>query len=604
MSRVFCLPMRWVFILFLFFVCSVQSVSAQTNTSTDTKEAQTTAHVTPIAPNNNETAPPSVNSEKKTSTAVTNESDTEVSQTVDKSQAVRKALLSLLSSVNKNQEALDELQKALNSADDDDSKKTIQQRIDSIQASLASQRGDLSQIASGISMETFAKPQFTKFDWKAELAELFAPLVQQVKDLTERPREIERLRSEISRRTEIVTKAEQALKRIDGLIAETKNPNLAKYLDSQKQRWVTLVGEYKEALDLAQIQLEQKQSETESLTESISSLFQQFFSSRGLNFILACLAFCAVFFTVRLLQQKIAPLLFKGQSGTTSFSARLLNIFIGILSTLLAIVAALAVFYSAGDWVLLGFSIILIFGAIWSAKNGINKYFEQVKLLLNAGGVREGERLVWDGIPYRVERIRFYTTLNNPALSGGRLRVHIDDLTKKCSRPFEKGEPFFPTRKNDYVLVGSDYGKIIRQTPDFVELQLLSGAIKMYKTSSFISSSPLNVATGFSVSVTFGVDYKHQDISTTVIPEAFRENVAAAFADTAIAPYVQSVSTSFKEAADSSLNIGIFVSLKHEAATWYYSAGRLVQKVAVETCTQHGWEIPFPQMTIHRSVNE
>ncbi|WP_156921821.1 mechanosensitive ion channel family protein [Desulfovibrio inopinatus] len=584
--------------MFIFFVVLHASVvCAQSDTPAEKTQIQT------AAPQEGLPAPQTSLSEAKPSDAK-QDMPSLATKKVGKSQAVRKALVSLLNAVAKNQESLDELQKALDTAEDDDTKKTIQQRIDSLQASIADQREDLSEIASGISMETFAKPQLKKFDWKAELAELFAPLVQQIKDLTEHPREIEHLRTEINRRTEVLSKAEQALKRIDGLIAETKDPDLVDYLKKQKEHWESLISDYKEALELAILQLDQKQSETKSLTDSISSLFQQFFSSRGLNFIFACLAFCGVFFLVRLLHQQITPLLFKNKIGGTSFSARLVSIAVGVFGSLLAILAALAVFYVAGDWVLLGLSIILIFGAIWSAKAGINKYWEQVKLLLNIGGVREGERLVWNGIPYRVDRIRYYTVLNNPALSGGMVRVHIDDLTSKCSRPFEKGEPFFPTKKNDYVQVGSDYGKILRQTPDFVQLELLSGAIKYYPTSSFLSASPLNVATGFTVTVVFGVDYKHQDIATTVIPETLRADIADAFSQTAIAQHVKSVSTSFKEAADSSLNISLFVTLTHEAATWYYSAGRLVQKVAVETCTRNGWEIPYPQITVHKVVDD
>jgi len=518
----------------------------------------------------------------------------------NRSDAVRRALATLLQSMNRNQEALNQLQQALDQAQDDEEKKAIQQRIDAIQKSLAEQRENLTEIASGISSESFGKPQTMKFDWKAELGELLAPLVQQMKDLTARPREIEQLRSEIGRRSEVLAKAESALKRIEGLMAEAKDPAVLEYLQKEKQRWETLAGEFRDAREVARIQLEQTLSESKSITESLSSIFQQFFSSRGLNLLLAIVAFVVVFFIMRLVHRKLVMLLFRNKAGETSFTARITNILVGMLGTLLAITAALGVFYAAGDWVLLGISLILILGVIWSAKTGVSKYWEHVKLLLNVGGVREGERLLIGGVPYRVETIRYYTTLYNPELTGGRIRVTIDELVGKCSRPFEPEEPFFPCSENDYVLVGGNYGKVLRQTPEFVQLELLSGSVVCYTTSSFVASTPLNVSTGYTVAVTFGVDYKHQQDAVSRIPEVLQQDVAAAFAATDIAPHVAGVSVSFKEAAASSLDFSIFVSLKHEAATWYYSAGRLVQRTAVESCIRNGWEIPFPQMTIHQ----
>lgn len=525
-------------------------------------------------------------------------------ETAGKSQTVRRALGALLQSVAKNQNALDQLQEALNMAQDDEEKQAIQQRIDAIRKSLAEQRANLAEIASGISSETFAQHKGGKIDLKAELDELLAPLVQQMKELTERPREIDQLRSEIRRRSEVLQKAQAALERVNQLMREAQDPLVLEYLEKEKLRWEALALEYKDARDVAKIQLEQILSESKSITESLSSMFKQFFSSRGLHLLLALLAFLTVFFLMRLFHRRLVMLLFKNKAGETSFSARMINILVSLMGTLLAIVSALGVFYAAGDWVLLGVSLILILGVIWSAKAGVSKYWEHVKLLLNVGGVREGERLVIDGVPYRVESIRYYPTLSNPELTGGRIRVTIDDLLGKCSRPFMPGEPFFPTRENEYVLVGGHYGKVLRQTPEFVELQLLSGAIVTYKTSSFVASTPENVTTGFTVSVTFGVDYKHIKEAVELIPQTLQQKVAAAFAATQIAEHVSGVSVSFKEAADSSLNFSIFVSLTHEAASWYYAAGRLVQRTAVETCIENDWEIPFPQLTVHQAVHQ
>lgn len=524
-------------------------------------------------------------------------------ETAARSQSVRKALVALLKSVAKNEQALEELQSALNETQDDAEKQIIQERIDSVKKALAEQRASLEEIASGVPPEVFAKQQQQKkFDWKAELGELMAPLVNQVKELTARPREIEQLRSQIRRRNEVLQKAETAMKRIDQLISEANKPTVVAYLEKEKKRWQGLLEEYKDARDLAQIQLDQVLSESESITQTVSTAFREFFSSRGLHLIYAILSFLAVFFVMRFLQLQAAKALFKSKAGETSLSARMINISLRVLGTLLAIFAALAVFYAAGDWVLLGICLILILGVVWSAKTGLSKYWEHVKLLLNIGGVREGERLIVDGVPYRVDTIRFYSTLSNPVLTNGKIRVDIDTLRDRCSRPFAPGEPFFPTKEGDYVLVGGDLGKVLRQTPEFVELELLSGSTVTYKTPSFIGMAPVNLATGYCSVVTFAIDYKHRKEAVSVIPKALEKAVADAFAATDVASYVDYVAVSFKEATEYSLNFSIFVGLRHEAAAWYYSSGRLVHKAAVECCLENGWELPFRQVTIHQKA--
>ncbi len=526
----------------------------------------------------------------------------QLKETATRSQSVRKALVTLLKSVARNQQALNELQTALNETQDDAERETIQERIDSIKKSLAEQRAKLEEIASGIPPESVAKGKKSlAFDWKAELGELLAPLVNQVKELTARPREIEQLRAQIKQRSEVLQKAETAVKRIDQLIAEAENPQVVSYLEKEKGRWQGLISDFKDARDLAQIQLDQMLSESESITQTVSSAFKDFFSSRGLNLIYAIAVFVVIFLVMRFLQLRMARLLFKDTAGETTLSARIINIALRALGVLLATFAALAVFYAAGDWVLLGICLILILGVVWSAKAGLSKNWEHVKLLLNIGGVREGERLIVDGVPYRVDSIRFYSTLSNPALTNGKIRVDIDTLTDRCSRPFAPGEPFFPTKEGDYVLAGGDLGKVLRQTPEFVELELLTGSTVCYQTTSFIGMAPVNLATGYCSVVTFAIDYKHRKEAVSVIPQALEKAVADAFAATDIAAHVDYVAVSFKEATEYSLNFSIFVGLRHEAAAWYYASGRLAHKAAVECCLANGWELPFRQVTIHQT---
>jgi hypothetical protein len=60
-----------------------------------------------------------------------------------------------------------------------------------------------------------------------------------------------------------------------------------------------------------------------------------------------------------------------------------------------------------------------------------------------------------------------------------------------------------------------------------------------------------------------------------------------------------SVLVQLEEAAASSLDMLVFASFAGNAAPYYYTIGRTLQTIAVDTCNAHGWEIPFTQITVH-----
>jgi hypothetical protein len=79
-------------------------------------------------------------------------------------------------------------------------------------------------------------------------------------------------------------------------------------------------------------------------------------------------------------------------------------------------------------------------------------FVREVTLLLNLGAVREGERVMYNGIPWLVRSLNFYTRLVNPELEGGDIRLPLRDFHDLRSRSFDANEPWFPTRLNDWVI--------------------------------------------------------------------------------------------------------------------------------------------------------
>ena len=62
---------------------------------------------------------------------------------------------------------------------------------------------------------------------------------------------------------------------------------------------------------------------------------------------------------------------------------------------------------------------------------------------------------------------------------------------------------------------------------------------------------------------------------------------------------VQNIRVEFESAADSSLNLVVVADFKGSVADIYMRLRRAIQRWCVDACTENGWDIPYPQLTIH-----
>ena len=572
-----------------------------------------------------------------------------------------------------------------------DERNKVSEELSSVGKRIGELELDLEEIATGVEQKSFNTRAKMKFDWAEELQDLVGPIVHELRGLTARPRELERLRREVDyyerrrlpvfknaienlrqiednvpRASELMIEeekvktkeleqcnedAKESTSRIAALEKELKalksedeenkakisasitrlterlsklaldkssleatlaaNKSSQKALGKLKQRLVAIREKWEDekeqtenSLTVAKHQLSEKLGEKIPLRESAHNLFALFFRSRGRNLIVALLTLAIVFMAFRLFHRFIYRVSPFHRQKQRSFYIRLADVFFHVVTLLGTSGAALLVLYMYGDWVLLGLSMILIFGVVWAASRGLPIFWTQTQLLLNLGTVREGERVVVNSIPWKVESINIYTSLSNPTLSGAKLRVPIQDLVDMRSRPVGDHEPWFPSREGDWVLLSDGtYGKVVVQTPEMVQLVLFGGSKKTYGTADFLGQVPLNLSLGFSVVVTFGVDYEHQRIVTTEIPEKMCEDIGDYLKRHEKDEFLESLKVEFKEAGGSSLDLAIITTFKGKAADQYFGLRRQIQRAAVESCNRNKWNIPFPQLTIHGSLN-
>jgi hypothetical protein len=459
---------------------------------------------------------------------------------------------------------------------------------------------DFEQIATGVNIETFkAKPK-ERFDWREQLQDVLGPIVKELQNLTAHPREIDRLRGDAAYYEKQTATAKGAVQNVQRLTAESQDPELVQKLQGVEKAWKQKEQQILSQLAVVNYQLNEKLKEQKPFLESFQSFMKSFFKSRGRNLLFALAAFVAVVFLCRFLNRLIYRFSPLHQSGERTFYTRLSDLLYYAVTFVGATGASLLVLYLSGDWVLLSVAALFLLGIFWTARQTLPKFWTEAKFLLNLGTVREDERLVYQGIPWKVQSLNFHTLLVNPCLKGGLLRLPLKELMDLRSRPYDPDEPWFPCRENEWVMLSDGtLGQVVLQSPEMVELGLPGGGRKTYPTAEFLKQNPNNLSTGFRLSTTFRLDYQHQNESTREIPERLQEAVWRELKKEGFARKILNVGVEFQEARPSSLDLAILVDVGPKAGRHYDRMKRLIPRIAVEVSSEYGWAIPFPQVTVH-----
>lgn len=476
----------------------------------------------------------------------------------------------------------------------------IEEEIRALSDKAAALDRNFSELAAGIdptSVELSRAP--LELNLSSEVRDLLGPLVNELKRATSRPREIDRLRTEISDLRERLFKIQSALDRLARIEATLVDPAVIEAFQAEQHEWNRRKSAVTTSLQVAQQKLDIRLGESQSIAEAVENLFQLFFKSRGRNLLLALIATVGFLFGFRRLRA------FLGKRPTLSrraesFEGRVFGLIYSAFTVIGGILVFLISLYFFGDWVLLILVLLLILGLIWTSKQAIPRFWTQTVLILNMGAVREGERLVYNGLPWLVESISFYTLLTNPTLVGGTLRLPIDDLKDLRSRPLDESEPWFPTQVGDVVLMSDGRpGKVEFQSIETVRLRSPGGNRTHVPAAEFAGQSLERLNDGYRVNIVFGLDYGDQAGITTSMREIMERGVESRWRESRWADGLISTSVEFREAGASSLDYFVRVDLDGSTAIDYQAQTRMLARFCVDICNEQGWVIPFTQLTLH-----
>jgi hypothetical protein len=253
-----------------------------------------------------------------------------------------------------------------------------------------------------------------------------------------------------------------------------------------------------------------------------------------------------------------------------------------------------------GDLLLLSLTIIALVMLALGAWRFLPGYILEARLLLNVGAAREGERVIYNGLPFRVASLNLYSELRNPELEGS-IRLPLSALAQLTSRP-RADEKWFPCSSGDYLLLpDGSFAQVLQQTVETVRLSVV-GSMLQYSSADFLQLDVRNLSRqGFGVAEVFGIDYQHQKISLDQVPERFRSSLNAAFESAGLGDDLKDLLVDFKEAGTNSLDYIIYATMHGSCAGSYFKISRLIQQTCVDVCNHEGWGIPFTQVTIHQA---
>ncbi|MEQ8230343.1 MAG: hypothetical protein RKL32_01400, partial [Gammaproteobacteria bacterium] len=408
------------------------------------------------------------------------------------------------------------------------------------------------RFAVDVDVSAFAKEDEDQgFDWQEELSALVRPIVAELKSATAESRVIGELRSAIEDASEREDTAKAASSNLEALVESASAGALRERLERDLARWRQRHEDARNRRVALELQLDKRLAERTSVLDQTASYAKSFFRERGLNLVMGIGAFLVVFLGVRLLG-RLYDRIYAARRGRT-FSNRLGTLLFHVFSVVGGLGATLLVFNLVGDWFLLGILVIFLLGIGWASINTLPAHVETIKLMLNIGAVREGERLVFDASPWRVDHLGFSARLVNPLLDGGVQILPVRFLVGMHSRPLGQDEEWFPCRQGDWVeLDDGRIGRVAWQSPAQVQLVELGGAQVTYQTADFLARSPRNLSTGFRLELSFGIDYAHQADATTTIPHLMQEKVEHGLREAFGAAMLRNVRVEFQAAAASS----------------------------------------------------
>ena len=455
---------------------------------------------------------------------------------------------------------------------------------------------------AGVDMGRLDEPD-EEYNWRSELIEIASPLLESLKSVTEKPRRKAELMAEGERLQQRLALAVEAAAVLKQRQEFSDRAGTTQRLQLLSDKWDSQISELEQSRELVSQQLESINENKSDFLTAISNTSRAFFLGRGLTLFLAVLGALLAWGLAKFIWWFANQYLIAKRIRRRSFWYRLFSYSYFLVTFIFIVVAIFVVLYLRDDILLIALMFLLLAAATLSLRNLIPQYMKEARLLLNLGAVREEEVVVYDGLPWIVRSLNLYSTLHNPKLTGI-VRLPMDKVKTLVSRPV-KENIWFPTSKGDYIFLSDgSFGKIIRQTPDLVEVEVRGGMVMTFRARDFYAQKITNLTRRetFGVSVSFSVDQLQQPFDQDHVSSQIISAIRLALTDAGYGDGVRDIIVDMQPSSASSLACVVYLTVVSKYASNYFSLQRIVQKVSVDVSNSNNWSIPNQKLAVHSGM--
>ena len=462
---------------------------------------------------------------------------------------------------------------------------------------------NLISVITNIKMDEIQKDELNKKrDYLQEAQELLGPAFDTIQRISERPRKIESLRKELQVYQEKLAITQLAIKNIEVVKSSTEfaylMPDIEEFLGDATYNVNDLSQEFTLKIDRINRELSELTKDDQTLLGAATELSKEFFSNKGKHLGIAFLLFVFTMWLLTVLKNIVILKMLK--KGTVVWIYKPIHALYGLITFIFALSVSITSLYVMGDWVLVTIIVLMISAVLWGSKSYIHKYLAEGRLILNLGTIKEGELVIFRGIPWKVKNINFVTIFENEYLDSSIIRIEIAQIFHMHSRKILPNEQWFPTRTSDWVILSDGtYGQIKSQTVEQITIEIEEGERKYFTTQDYLNLRPSNLSHGFSLNILWNLDYNIQDqLLDSIIPR-LREKLKNELESLKI--QAKKFSLDFHSAGTHSLNLLINVKFHGNQAYQKHKLERQLNEMMLRISTQENLNIPFEQIAIHQN---
>ncbi len=442
-----------------------------------------------------------------------------------------------------------------------------------------------------------------EYNWRTELIEIASPLLESLKNVTEKPRRKAELMAERERLTQRLVLAVEAARVIEQRRSISDKAGTTQRLELLSAKWSSEIGEMEQQRDLVSQQLESINKNKSDFLTAFGDTSRAFFLGRGLTIFLAIIGALVAWGLAKFIWWFANRYLINKRIRRRSFWYRLFSYSYFLVTFIFIVVAIFLVLYLRDDILLIALMFLLLAAATLSLRSLIPQYMKEARLLLNLGAVREEEVVVYDGLPWVVRSLNLYSTLHNPKLTGI-VRLPMDKVKNLVSRPI-KETIWFPTSKNDYIfLPDGSFGKVLKQTPDLVEVEVRGGMVMTFRARDFYAQKITNLSRNatFGVSSAFTLSTTQPSFNADTVSLDLISAIRLSLAEAGYGDGVQDVIVDTQASGETSMACIVYLTVTSKYASNYFSLQRLVQKASIDVCNNNHWAIPDQKLAVHSGM--